>query len=154
MKKILFVFMAVVMSAMVFAKVECNDNAGAIWTTDSGCEKKNDNHYAVGEDVWLAGHKFCPGVDYDWSITGQPGKASCTPNVEVAGGLFGGVQEDGTFCVKVHTVTDEECGEYKVDFNGKKDNYRVDEPIPEFSLIAGGLALAGAGIGYAFLRRK
>jgi hypothetical protein len=151
MKKTIFMMLILAASVMA-AKVECNGNKGAIWTSDAGCVMQNKNHYAAGEEVWIAGENFCQ-QEYDWSIVGLPGKASCNPGQAVAYDDYT-VGADGTFCIKAYTVQDTDCGEYKVEFGGKKDNYRVDEVVPEFSTIAGTLAFAGAAIGYSLLRKR
>jgi len=104
---------------------QTNGNSGAIWTTrdDCGDEKQNVNHYEIGEHVYIHGANFDP-RDYYWKIRGQPGGASCDPNQIVADGTFT-VDESGSFCFDAYTVQPDDCGEYKVKFENKGDNYRV-----------------------------
>ena len=56
-----------------------NGNSGSIWTTREDCvapAPQDENHYNIGEHVWIKGENFAPG-EYDWDITGLPGQASC-----------------------------------------------------------------------------
>ena len=128
--------------------------SGAIWTTDKDCETQNVNHYDTGDEVWIAGENFQPGK-YDWTITGQPGHASCTPKVVVESGEQI-VDESGSFCFPAHTIKVEECGEYTVDVDGKNDNYRVDKKqsdVPEFNIFGTGAVLMGVA-GMLFVMRR
>lgn len=127
---------------------------GSIWTTTSACgEIQNDNHYAVGEDVYIRGNNFGAST-YAWDITGQPGQASCDPNVPVASGNLV-VDNSGAFCFKAYTVLEGDCGEYKANFDNKHDNYRVEENnvVPEFKTTIGILTTLGA-LGVFFLVRR
>lgn len=133
-------------------------NPGAIWTTNGDCgdANQNVNQFAVGDTVFINGNNFGYG-DRDWDITGKPGQASCDPNIAVASGVFD-VDESGSFCFEAYAVEQGDCGEYGVDFDGKKDNYKVEkgEPVdevPEFGII-GALAVLGlAGI-YIYKKRN
>lgn len=110
--------------------------SGSIWTTkdDCGTSTQDENHYAVGEDVYINGSNF-DADDYDWSITGTPGSED--PDIVVASGVQA-VDETGEFCFFAYTVENGDDGEYKVDFGGKKDNYGVDgETTPEPSIYGG-----------------
>jgi hypothetical protein len=133
----------------------CNGNPGSIKTTTSACTG-NANQYAIGEKVYISGSGFCPGT-YNWTITGQPGGASCDSNkiVATATTLYN-VDSSGAFCFEAYTVANDDCGEYKADFNGKNDNYHVNENlpvVPEFGLIAGIATILGA-LGMVFVARK
>ena len=107
--------------------------SGAIWTTrdDCGDEIQNVNHYAIGEEVWVNGHKF-PEGNHSWTIKGLPGKASCHPNEIVASGIVE-IGEDGDFCMYAYTVDDEDCGVYQANVGGKKDNYIVIDSAPPWN---------------------
>ncbi|MFH1073144.1 MAG: hypothetical protein V1743_06990 [Nanoarchaeota archaeon] len=131
------------------------DNPGSIWTTKDDCgESQQDvNHYAIGETVWINGANF-NADNYPWDITGQPGQASCDPNIVVASGIVT-INETGAFCFAAYTVQNDDCGEYKVNVGNKNDNYHVDEQvIPEFGLLAGGIALIGALCTFFLLRKR
>jgi hypothetical protein len=129
---------------------------GAIWTTNGDCgdEQQDENQYAVGDVVYVNGNNFDEDT-FAWDIRGQPGQASCDPGAIVADGDVV-VGESGEFCFAAYTVLDGDCGEYKVTVGNKHDNYRVNDEheIPEFGLIAGSVAIAGAIAGFVFLRRK
>jgi hypothetical protein len=150
-KSIIFVLGMLMLSGFVSAGV-CNDNSGSIWTTESNCgPKQNNNHYALGDSVWIRGEGFCNNL-YSWDITGQPADASCDSNLVVANGNYQ-VSSNGTFCFEAYIVNSDDCGEYKATFNNKHDNYGVLGQIPEFGVVAGSLALL-AGIGIVAFRRK
>ena len=109
--------------------------SGAIWTTNETCQTpaaQDDNHYAVGETVYLRGKNFDANVAVSWTITGQPGGASSDPAIVVASGS-GSTDGDGYFCIAAYTVLDGDAGEYKAEVSRgdstKKDNYRVDAPV-------------------------
>ena len=128
-------------------------NSGSIWTTTNSCgiEQQDVNHYSVGEKVFINGANFDED-NYDWDVEGQPGQASCDPNIQVA---TGNMNVDGSFCFEAYTVQADDCGEYKVHFGNKQDNYRVDElQVPEFSTITAGIALAGSILLFIVLRKK
>ena len=144
MKKIIvsmliFVFMLSVVSA----------TSGSIWTTRESCDTpQNENHYDIGEDVWIKGENFDEG-DYDWNITGQPGQASCDPKEIVANGSYT-VDGTGAFCFKAYTVENDDCGEYKASFDKRQDNYHV---VPEFGFFVGMLTILSA-VAMFFVVRK
>ena len=98
----------------------------AIWTTDSTCgdSSQDKNHYAVNSPIYINGNGFSSG-SYSWSIKGQPGGASCDPNIVVASGIKS-VNSSGSFCFNAYTVQNNDCGEYQVKFEQKGDNYRVE----------------------------
>lgn len=141
---ILVSILVIVSIAMVSA------DSGRVWTTRSDCiTPQNENHYYPGEHVWIKGSGFDAG-DYDWTITGQPGQASCDPEAVVESGSIT-VDQSGSCCFDAHTVQSGECGEYKAQLDNKHDNYNV---IPEFGLFVGGLTiLAAVGI-FFFVRKK
>jgi len=164
MKKFLILaFLVVIVSSLIVA-VSAEDisvtissapgggggNPGSIWTTrdDCGDEQQNVNQYDIGEKVWINGRNFNEG-DYEWAITGQPGGASCDPNIVVVNGTRT-VDSSGSFCFNAYTVLSGDCGEYKVDFNNKHDNYNV---IPEFGLFVGMITILSA-VGVFFVIRK
>jgi len=124
---------------------------GSIWTTRSDCGvyEQNVNEYNIGEYVYINGANFMPG-EYDWAITGQPGSASCDPNMAVAIGSLT-VDETGAFCFNAYQIQEGDCKEYQVNFNSKHDNYTV---IPEFTPIIGVLTLLGAVGVFFFIRKK
>jgi len=104
-------------------------NPGAIWTTTYGCDSvQNENHYVVGETVYIRGSNFDPGF-YAWTITGQPGGASGDPNTVVAssGSTPYVVHDSNEFCFAAYTIQSDDWGEYTVDFGTKNDNYQVRE---------------------------
>ena len=109
--------------------LSASTGGGAIWTTrnDCGDQTQDVNHFDIGEIVFINGDNFEP-ADYDWSITGRPGGASCDPNIAVASGVFTVVGNDGNFCFAAYTIQPDDCGEYQVKFDTKGDNYRV-EPL-------------------------
>ena len=141
----------------VSAQPVCNDHQGSIWTTrnDCGTEEQDANQYAIGEKVFMNGKNFCQG-NYNWSITGQPGGASEDPGIVVASGNKVVNTAGGSFCLEAYTILADDGGVYKIDFNGKNDNYRVDldaPVIPEFGFYVGALTLLGA-VGVFFLVRR
>jgi len=102
--------------------------AVAIWTTTGSCgDPQNINHYNHGDHVFINGAGFSPG-DYSWDITGQPGGASCDPDIAVASGVWT-VDASGAFCFDAYTIAMDDCGTYQTKFGGVKgDNYRVGDP--------------------------
>lgn len=112
---------------MATAWANPDGNPGAIWTTkaDCGTDQQDVNHYQTGEDVYINGSNFDPGT-YSWHIEGSPGGASCDPGQTVASDNFT-VDEGGSFCFLAHTVALDDCGEYRVYFGNKQDNYRVEQ---------------------------
>ncbi len=113
--------------SMVPAQVLATANPGAIWTTagDCGVDDQNLNVYNVGDTLYINGSNFTPEASLPWSITGKPGNASSDPNTVVANNSVI-VGSDGSFCFEAYTVAADDDGEYGVDVDGKKDNYRVD----------------------------
>jgi hypothetical protein len=109
------------------ASTTFTDSPDAIWTTRNDCGdiSQDANEYAIGETVYINGDGFSPG-NYDWSITGNPGGASCDPNIVVASGTVT-VDASGAFCINAYTVQPDDCGEYQVKLDTKGDNYRVKE---------------------------
>ncbi|MGV8141094.1 MAG: hypothetical protein ACP5NW_01480 [Candidatus Woesearchaeota archaeon] len=161
---IIFLGLALMLTGLVAAPAPtCNTNSGSIWTTSATCgaEQQDVNHYSVGEKVYINGNNFCKG-SYDWTITGQPGQASCDPKIIVAQGTQV-VGSDGTFCIEAYTVINDDCGEYTVDFGKKNDNYRVtrnptngggdNHGVPEFSPVSLGVATALTALGVLYLRK-
>jgi hypothetical protein len=163
MKKILTTLTLALFCLSLVAAVPagCNGNPGSIWTTngDCGTEQQDVNQYAIGDKVFINGAGFCPGT-YNWDISGQPGGASCDPGAIVASGTKT-VNPDGTFCFEAYTVQadDVNCGGnvYNANFNGKGDNYHVNEnlpTVPEFGATVGVLTVLGALGAFFLVRRK
>jgi hypothetical protein len=105
----------------------------SIWTTGTTCidpDPQDDNHYAVGESVYVRGSNFDPSVTVFGTVSGQPGGSSCDPG-QVVANFSASTDGDGYFCVLGYTVQPGDCGEYTVDVsvggNKKNDNFRVDE---------------------------
>ena len=155
MRKIITMLIAVLMVSSI---ASASPGSGSIWTTNGDCGDENQdvNHFDIGDVVYINGANFDED-DYDWSIVGQPGQASCDPGAVVAAG---NENVDDKFCFAAYTVAADDCGEYKVQFGKKQDNYRVkgedEQPpseVPEFTAIGAGLALLGAGL-YASRKRK
>lgn len=96
---------------------------GSIWTTDVTCgdSSQDVNAYGIGDDVFVNGQNFNSG-NYSWAITGSPG--SCDPNLDVASGNIT-VDTSGAFCFNAYTVQNDDCGTYKVNVEGKNDNYHI-----------------------------
>ena len=156
----------VLMLVLILSVSSVFATSGSIWTTNGDCgdESQYVNHYPIGDIVYVNGANFDPD-EYEWSIEGQPGQASCDPGATVVSGIAEIEEEDdGGFCFPAYEVQSDDCGEYKVNFGNKHDNYRVDEQepecdgecprdIPEFTTIGAGLVLAGAGL-YMYRKRK
>jgi hypothetical protein len=108
-----------------------SQSEGAIWTTTDTCgTPQNSNHYVTGATVFINGDNFEPSSDHTWTITGQPGDASCDPGTIVASGAFS-TDGTGTFCINAYVIAAGDCGEYSADVTGaKNDNFRIegDEP--------------------------
>jgi hypothetical protein len=152
MKQIfIFLIMAIFATSLVAAT-----NPGSIWTTKNDCgdASQDVNHYAIGDVVYINGANFNPDT-YSWDITGQPGGASCDPNIVVVSGNET-VDANGNFCFAAYTVQNDDCGEYKAHFNNKQDNYRVDDDnqIPEFGVIGAALGATVAVAGFLILRKR
>lgn len=99
----------------------------AIWSTTNDCgnSTQDANQFNIGENVHINGDGFSSG-SYDWEIKGQPGGASCDPNIVVASGTHV-VNATGAFCIDAYLVADDDCGVYQIKFSNKGDNYNVDE---------------------------
>jgi hypothetical protein len=154
MSKILTIFLMVLSMSFVLA----SGNSGSIWTTTSQCgeDNQNINHYSIGDIVYINGANFNEG-NYDWEISGlgnsNESGASCDPNQIVAGDLES-VDGTGNVCFAAYLIENDDCGEYKVNFNNKKDNYRVGIPtVPEFGFYMGALTTMSA-IGLFFVVRR
>jgi len=150
-------FMSAMLALMLVSAVSVvSAVSGSIWTTSNQCgnDQQDVNQYSIGEKVYINGANFAEG-SYDWSVKGQPGGASCDPSVVVASGSSG-VDSSGAFCFEAYKVKNNDCGEYKVDFGNKKDNYHVNNVplIPEFGLTIGVLTLLSAVGIFFFVRRK
>ncbi|MCK4491661.1 MAG: hypothetical protein KAU03_03500, partial [Candidatus Altiarchaeales archaeon] len=147
MKKIMiYAFVLVLMAGFVGA------NGGAIWTTrgDCGDETQDVNHFSTGDHVYINGKGFSSSTQYNWSIKGQPGGASCDPGVDVALGDHT-TDGNGNFCFKAYTIQADDCGEYKVTFGNKGDNYRVGQTVPEFASFTVALAILLTTPAFAYL---
>lgn len=134
-----------------------SQNPGAIWTTRSDCGdvSQNVNQYAIGEAVYVNGAGFDEGT-YNWTVMGNPGGSSCDPSVVVASGSYA-ADGTGEFCFQAYTVQQDDCGEYKVNFGNKNDNFRIDlnlPVVPEFGVVVGMLTLVSAVGIFFFVRRK
>jgi len=132
-------------------------NGGNIWTTREDCGTINHqvNQFGLGEKVYIHGTGFDEG-EYPWYIKGQPGGASCDPNLNVVNGSYT-VDSSGEFCLEAYTINLDDCGEYKTVFGGKMHNYHVDlEPpvVPEFGTIIGILTMLGAVSVFFMIRKK
>lgn len=131
-----------------------NGNSGSIQTTRSDCGEnvQNENHYLIGEDVYIKGKNFNPGI-YNWEINGQ-GNSSCDFNKTIISGIYN-VNNSGEFCFNAYTIKEDDCNGYKAYFNGKQDNYRVEQVplVPEFGIVIGFATLLGA-FGVFFVIRK
>ena len=105
-------------------------NVTSIWTRDNGCGPDvNVNSYEIGESVSINGAGTVTGTEA-WTITGTPGSAD--PNTVVASGTIGSAGNG--FCINnAYTVQPGDDGVYKVNVEGKNDNYQVvlnaEEPI-------------------------
>lgn len=138
--KILFalIIVGLILSSSGVIQVTAGDS-GSIWTTTAACtEIINENHYAKGEDVWIA-YKNIPSGDYEWDISGQPGHASTDPGQVVASGTRTVTsQTQDRVCFFAYTVADDDAGEYHATFGGNKhDNYRVDAGVASASVSVG-----------------
>ena len=125
-----------------------NANTGSIYTRNDVCGPEvNENHYDLGDTVFINGKAFDDGT-HAWSITGNPGGASADPDIAVASGsitivnglitaLTGEVNDEGPivngpggdFCFKAYVIQSDDGGEYQVKLGTKGDNYRVQGGI-------------------------
>ncbi len=157
MKRQIFSIMLVMSLAVMLAGfISANGNPGSIWTTNGDCgdESQDVNHYGLGETVYINGNNFNAGI-YAWDITGQPGQASCDPNIVVASGNIT-IDSSGAFCFEAYTIQIGDCGEYKASVGNKHDNYRVDEipMVPEFGIFIGAITVLSAVAVFFVIRRK
>jgi len=106
------------------AQTTFSDGTGSIWTTlnDCGISSQDVNHYGPGEHVYINGENFIASTNYNWEIRGQPD--SCDPSTVVVSGTRT-TDGNGKICFDAYTVQNNDCGEYKVNFGGKNDNYQV-----------------------------
>jgi len=88
----------------------------SIWTSDNGCNTQDENHYDIGDHVFINGEGSSLNGDETWTITGTPG--SCDPDQIVASGTISGI-DNGGFCFDAYTVQNGDCGVYKVDVENK-----------------------------------
>lgn len=153
------IMLAMLVSVLVIASITAvSADAGAIWTTKNDCgdSTQNANQYARGEKLYINAANFEPNTVYNWAITGKPGGASCDPSAVVASSTQS-TNFSGAICFEAYTIALDDCGEYGVEYDGKKDNYRVDERlpvIPEFGAMAGILTALGAVGTFFIVRRK
>jgi hypothetical protein len=108
--------------------------SGSIWTTDADCDApaaQNQNHYAVGQTIYVRGENFDASTPLSWSIEGKPGGASGDPGLVVASGVAA-TDGAGAFCLDLYEVAADDSGVYTVGVTlgrtVKHDNYRVDGP--------------------------
>ena len=152
--KFISLLLGVLLLVSASAVSAITDGSGAVWTTNNNCgDPQNVNQYNIGDKVFINGAGFAAG-DQNWSIMGLP--SSCDdPNVPVASGVYT-VGPSGSFCFEAYTVADDDCGVYKAEFDGKHDNYKINEPpiIPEFGFLAGMLTLVSSAVILFFVRRK
>ena len=151
-----------VLSLLILMSVLClglaSAGSGSIWTTkdDCGNESQDINHYEIGDKVYINGANFGDETSYAWDITGGEGGSSCDSGAIVASGNQA-TDAEGNICFEAYTVANDDCGEYKVNFGGKNDNYRVDGPpaqVPEFGTTVGILTTLGALGAFFLVRRK
>jgi hypothetical protein len=123
-------------------------NTGSIYTRNDVCGPEvNENHYDLGDTVFINGKAFDDGT-HAWSITGNPGGASADPDIAVASGsitivdglitaLTGEVNDagpitndgGGDFCFMAYVIQPDDGGEYQVKLGTKGDNYRVQGDV-------------------------
>jgi hypothetical protein len=118
--------------------------SGAIWTTSEPCSipaDQDQNHYAIGETIYVRADGLTAGATYTITFTGNPGGSSGDPGVIVFTGT-GTADADGYFCAQGYTVQPDDWGEYTVDLydsSGKhisNDNYRVKgQPVIEITAV-------------------
>ncbi|MCH7850989.1 MAG: hypothetical protein IH845_05085 [Nanoarchaeota archaeon] len=162
-KQVLLMYGLIALVVMSFSLVSANSGSssphGSIWTTTSLCgeESQDVNHYNLNESVYINGENFEEG-SYDWTVSGLGGskksRASCDPFDTVATGTYS-VNSSGDFCFEAYTVALDDCGEYRVKFDNKKDNFRVNtEVVPEFGTIIGMLTILSAAGIFFVVRRE
>lgn len=151
--------------------------------SDCGNETQDENHYLAGDVVYISGKKIDSG-NYDWKITKPDGSgqvadgalvvnsseefcfAAYTVQTQDSGVYKAAVEnncqedEEDKDSIGIDSLSsnrdnnsndEDECNETK-----KSDNYHVDEApiVPEFSLIMGGLTIAGALAAFMLIRKK
>ncbi len=121
---IAFIMVGLILSAL---NTPARAASGAVWTTRETCgNPQNENHYDVGDHVYLNGAGFVPGQSVSWNIKGRPGGASGDPGQTVASGTVT-ADSNGEFCFNAYTIQPDDWGEYKVTAEGAEgDNYRVE----------------------------
>jgi hypothetical protein len=130
---------------------------GSVWTTDELGGVQDKNLYATGETVYLNAAGFDADAECTYEVIHVSAPGNPKPVV-----ASGDVVMDGSGAIDAYLIWDTTGaagGEYKVEVTcgtcKKSDNFRVEEnQVPEFGLIAAGLALGGAGIGFATIRRR
>ena len=153
------IMLSMLVSVLVIASITAvSADAGAIWTTKNDCgdSTQDANQYARGEKLYINAANLEPNTVYDFAITGKPGGASCDSGAIVASGTQS-TDSSGAICFEAYTIALDDCGEYGVDYDGKKDNYRVDENlpvVPEFGTTVGILTALGAIGTFFIVRRK
>ncbi|MEM4244922.1 MAG: LPXTG cell wall anchor domain-containing protein [Candidatus Nanoarchaeia archaeon] len=127
MKKVLFVILSVFLVSLV----------GVFATPPQTCDDSDGGNlpYTAGTVTWSTPEH----TDYfpDTCVANPQGK------VQLQEHYCEGVQK------KVDVIDCNYC--YT---NAQGEGYCADNEIPEFSAVAAGLALAGAGAGFIFLRKK
>lgn len=100
---------------------------GTTWTTKDCLHGATPGDtYKPGDQLYIYGKNFDPGT-YHWSITGQPGSGSCHPGQVIAEGDYYFDSAEGETCFRAYIIKNRECGEYKVDFAGKTNNYKIEK---------------------------
>lgn len=157
MKKILSLF--VLASLLLMVGFASAGSMGSIWTTSNECGEPSEssNHYEIGEQIYLNGIGFYKNGAYNWTVKGNPGRASCDSGKIVATGSLP-LSDEESFCFPVYIVQEGDCGVYKVRFGMKVNSYRVKlndyiPNAPEFGTVVGVLTVLGA-LGVFFVVRK
>ena len=125
--KVLMVFLMVLgfsKPQFVLAKPE-GSTVGRIWTTAQGCSSiQDENHYQVGETVYVHYEGFVPG---EYTLTIDQVNGSLKPRVEGPRTVTLAVSG----CFAAHVVQPTEAGnEFTLDLGrGFNDNYGVDEYV-------------------------
>jgi hypothetical protein len=118
--------------------------SGAIWTTSEPCANpaaQDQNHYAIGQTIFVRADGLNTGETYTFTFTGNPGGSSGDPKIVVFTGTAT-ADSNGYFCAQGYTVQPDDWGEYTVDLydsSGKhisNDNYRVEgEPVIQITAV-------------------
>ena len=103
-------------------------NPGSVWTTTGSCgTPQNVNSYEVGQHVYINGSNFAANTQYAWSIKPAAGGVNA---IAIASGQITS-NGSGAFCFDAITLTQPNIGgPYKVDVNGKNDNFSVVAGTP------------------------